>query len=334
MLEVVQVGVGPLGRMVVRFINERNALRETLRIVGAVDPAPDLVGKDLGSVSETAKLGVPIQPDIAAALEGRKADAAILTTVSDLERLVPQVEELAAAGLNIVSTCEELSFPRRTAPEAAEQLDRICREHGVTCLGTGVNPGFLMDLLPVVLTAPCQRVDRVEVQRVQDASSRRVPFQQKIGAGLTPEQFEKKKAEGTLRHVGLSESMDMIAHRMGWNLERTEEALEPVMATSEVTSGYAPIEAGMARGVEQISRAWSNGEEVIRLVFRAAVGEPESFDLVQIDGKPCIESRIAGGVNGDIATCAIVLNCIPLVVNAEPGFKTMVDLPPASFAVA
>ena len=329
---IVQVGVGPLGRYMVRFMHERNDAGADFKISAALDPAPDLVGKDLGDVSGIGPIGVTIRKDVQSALRRRKADVAVLTTVSDIKRLVGQVDALAAAGLNIVSTCEELSFPWRTASRAARRIDKICRAQGVTCLGTGVNPGYLMDLLPVALTAPCQRVDRIEVRRIQDASTRRVPFQQKIGAGLTRKQFKARQEEGTLRHVGLGESMDMIAHRLGWTLERTTESLKPVMAREEVSSGYMPIPKGVARGVEQISRAWAGGKEVIRLVFRAAVGEPESIDMVRIKGKPNLEMRIDGGVHGDIATCAIVLNCVQLVMQAEPGLKTMIDLPPAAFS--
>lgn len=332
MPRIVQVGVGPLGQNMVRFMQERNEAGSDFRIVGAVDPAPELVGKDLGEVCEMGRMGVSIRPDVASALGRRKADVAVLTTVSDIKRITGQVDALAAAGLNIVSTCEELSFPWRAATRSARKIDRLCRDRGVTCLGTGVNPGYLMDLLPVALTAPCQRVDRIEVHRIQDASTRRIPFQQKIGAGLTRRQFEAKQAEGTLRHVGLTESMDMIASRLGWQLERTTETLKPVMATKKVTSGYTPIPKGVARGVEQISRASAGGKEVIRLVFRAAVGEPESVDRIRIKGKPNLEMRIAGGVHGDIATCAIVLNCVERVMKAEPGLKTMIDLPPAAFS--
>ena len=323
MVNLVQIGLGPLGQKVVRFARER----EGLKYVGAVDPAPDKVGKDLGELCGVETLGVTISKDLVTALQGKVAGVAIITTVSSVEILVAQVEEAAKAKLDIVSTCEELSYCQGTFPEVAAKIHSICEAHGVSCVGTGVNPGFLMDYLPCVLTSVCQKVEKITVNRFQDASSRRIPFQQKIGAGLTPQQFQQKVAEGTLRHVGLAESVRMIGDSVGWKLDKYTESLEPIMALERVTTGHRPVEAGMTRGVEQIGRGWVNGKEVITLHFRAAVGEPESVDTIEIQGEPSFRSTIPGGVNGDIATCAIVINAIRAIQKTTPGLKSMLDLP-------
>jgi 2,4-diaminopentanoate dehydrogenase len=323
MVRVVQIGLGPLGQQIVRFALERNGIR----IVAAVDPADEKVGRDLGTLCSLKPLGVPVRPDLSSALRGKKAEVALLTTVSSLRKIEGQIREVAEAGLNIVSTCEELSFPWQTQPPIARRIDSLCRKYGVACVGTGVNPGFLMDYLPIVLSSVCQKVKRIRVTRIQDASKRRIPFQQKIGAGLTKAQFLAKAAEGTLRHVGLIESMHMIAHSMGWKLDRTLESLKPILADQTVTSGYTRIEAGIARGVEQIGRGYVGKKEVIRLHFRAAVGEPESTDTIEIDGNPKIRSVIQDGINGDIATCAITVNALRSISAIGPGLKTMLDLP-------
>lgn len=326
-MNIVQVGLGPLGQKCVRFALERGSIN----IVGAVDPAPDKAGRDLGEICGLDKLGVIVSKDLNSAIAGKQVDAAVLTTVSGLGEVESQIVQLAEARLNIVSTCEELSFPWQTGPEIAGNIDAVCKKNGVSCIGTGVNPGYLMDFLPTALTAVCQRVDKIRVTRYQDASVRRIPFQQKIGAGLTPQQFADKVKAGTLRHVGLTESMHMIAARMGWTLEKTTESLDPVMADTEITTGYAPIKPGMARGVEQIGRGFVNGAEVITLEFRAAVGEPESYDRVEITGEPNINSTIPGGVNGDIATCAITVNALRSIVAAQPGLRTMIDIPAVAY---
>lgn len=327
MAKIIIVGLGPLGIKTVQFA----ARRTSLQIAGAVDIAPQLVGQDLGVHCGLPPMGVRIAPTLEAALGRKRADCAVLTTVSSLARLEPQVAAAAACGLNVVSTCEELFFPFRTAPDIAARLDAVCREHGVTCLGTGVNPGFLMDFLPAVLTAVSQDVRKVTVLRVQDASVRRVPFQQKIGAGLTRAEFRRKQAAGTLRHVGLPESVHMIAHAMGWQLTKVTESLKPVLAEEPLASGFTPIAPGMARGVEQIGRGYVGGREVIKLHFRAAVGEPRSFDRIEIKGTPDTVSEIAGGVHGDLATCAIVLNAVRSVIAAGPGLKTMLDVPAVTY---
>jgi len=329
MVKLIQMGLGPVGQRIVRYALERPG--SGLKFVGAVDPAPDKVGKDLGELCGVAKLGVRVKKDLRSALGRRKADVALLSTVSGLKRIEPQVAELAQAGLNVVSTCEELAFPWRTAPRISRRIDAVCKRHGVSCLGTGVNPGFLMDSLPCALTAVCQNVKKVVVQRLQDAAPRRVPFQKKIGAGLTRAEFRRKVKQGVLRHVGLPESMDMIAARLGWKLTRSTEVIRPVMAERKITGGYVPIEPGMVCGVEQIGRAYVDKRQVIKLLFRAAVGEPRSVDIVEITGEPGIQSVIEGGVNGDVATCAIVVNAIASVVAAEPGLRTMVDVPLVAF---
>jgi 4-hydroxy-tetrahydrodipicolinate reductase len=327
MIDTVHVGIGPLGQKVLRYAVERGCFN----IVGAVDPDPQKAGKDLGELCGTEPLGITVRPTLDEALAKRSADVALLTTVSSLVALESQVAELAKAGLNIVSTCEELFFPWKTNPEVAGRIDRTCIQNSVACVGTGVNPGYLMDLLPTFLTGLCQNVRKVEVWRIQDASVRRIPFQQKIGAGLTLEEFEIKKKAGTLRHVGLPESVDFIAHRLGWTLDRSEETLEPVIAEKQIDSGYKPIAKGMARGVHQVGRGFVGSKEVITLNFKAAVGESESYDQVHLDAEPPIRSRIAGGVNGDIATCAITLNAVRSILQASPGLKTMAEIPPIAF---
>ena len=327
MIDTVHVGIGPLGQMVVRYALERGCFK----IVGAVDPDPQKAGRDLGELCGIKPLGIIVRSTLRDALGKRSADAALLTTVSSLAAIESQIAELAQAGLSIVSTCEELFFPWETNAEVAGRIDRECLANSVACVGTGVNPGYLMDLLPAFLTGLCQNVRKVEVWRVQDASVRRIPFQQKIGAGLTPEEFEIKKQAGTLRHVGLSESMDFIAHRLGWKLDRRIETLDPVIAETQIDSGYTPIAKGMARGVHQVGRGFVGEREVIALNFTAAVGEPDPYDQVRIDGDPPIQSRIAGGVNGDIATCAIALNTVRSILQAPPGLKTMADIPPIAF---
>lgn len=326
MIRVVQVGLGPLGQKVVQY----TLPREGIEIVGAVDPDPEKAGKDVGELCGGDSLGITIKKSLSEV--SSEADAAIVTTLSDLQKVEQQITALAAAGLDIVSTCEELSFPWQTQAETARRIDKTCQEHGVTCLGTGVNPGFLMDYLPAVLSSVCQKVERVEVHRVQDASSRRIPFQQKIGAGLSKEEFKAKEREGSLRHVGLPESVYMIAGAMNWKLDRVEEILEPVMADRTITSGYTDIEPGAACGLEQIGKGFIGDREVIRLHFRAAVGEAQSYDQVKVKGTPSFTSTIDGGVNGDVATSAITLNALASILKAGPGLKTMLDIPVPAYS--
>lgn len=327
-VKVVQIGLGPIGQRVVQFLSERKGLK----LVGAVDVDPAKVGRDAGEISGLGrKLRVPVSGSLADALKRSPADVAVLCTTSSLKKAAEQILEIVGRKLAVVSTCEELAYPWKTASGLARKLDEAAKKKKVAVLGTGVNPGFLMDYLPLAMTAISRRVDRVVVKRTQDASIRRVPFQQKIGAGLTPEQFEAKRQTGTLRHVGLTESIHMIAARLGWKLTRTEDVLSPILAEREITNGYVPIKPGMAAGVQQIGRGLIGDREVIRMEFRAAVGEPDPADTIEIHGEQTFRSVIAGGINGDVATCAITVNAIGQVLSAAPGLRTMADIAPVSY---
>lgn len=326
MTNILHIGLGALGKKVVRFAIERG-----FNVVGAVDTAPDIVGQDLGEVCGISHLGIKVSKDINEARKGKNAKVALVTTISSLEKLESQIEELLKANLNIVSTCEELSFPWNKYPMIARRIDDLCKKKGLVCIGTGVNPGYLMDLLPTVLSGICQEVHAIKVWRIQDASNRRTPFQAKIGSALTLEQFKRKQAEGTLGHVGLQESLGMIAYRLGWKLNRTTASLNPILAEKDIKSTPISIPKGMVRGVEQIARGFIEDRETITLIFRAAIGEPESYDRIKIEGIPKIDTKIEGGVNGDIATCAIVLNTIRSVLDSTPGLKTMCDITPVAY---
>jgi 4-hydroxy-tetrahydrodipicolinate reductase len=321
-VRVVQYGCGPVGCAAVRYAAER----PDLEIVGAIDVDENLVGKDLGEVAGIEKLGVIISADAAVVLSQSGADVALHTVSSSLKVTRQQIETCAAAGVHVVSSCEEMSFPYRQDPQTAAKIDKLAKEGKITALSTGVNPGFLMDAWPIFMTGVCQQVKRVKVVRIQNASSRRGPFQKKIGAGRTPEEFAELVASGTLKHVGLPESLAMIASALGWELDDITESIEPVMATAPVKTDFADVQLGQAVGVRQVGRGFRNGEELITLEFEAAVGAPESYDAVYITGIPNLEVVVKGGVHGDVATAAMLVNSIPRVIQAPPGLVTMKDM--------
>jgi len=201
----------------------------------------------------------------------------------------------------------------------------------VAVLGTGVNPGFAMDALPIALTAVCERVERVIVNRVQDARMRRLPFQQKIGAGLTTEQFQKKVDDGSLRHVGMTESIAMIADALGWTLDRITDDIQPKLATVTISSEFLAVDPGYVCGIIQDGCGFRKKEPVIKLHMEAYLGSPETYDSIEIEGSPSLSMKIAGGIHGDVATASIVVNSIPKVLDAPPGLRTMRDLALPSF---
>ena len=244
---------------------------------------------------------------------------------------MPQLEELLKQRVPVVSTAEELAYPAPVNRRRATRLDELAKKARVAVLGTGVNPGFAMDALPIALSAVCERVDRVVVQRVQDARIRRLPFQQKIGAGLTTEQFQKKVDDGSVRHVGLTESIAMIADAMGWTLDRITDEIQPKLATVTISSEYLAVDPGYDAGIIQDGIGYRKNEPVIKLHMEAYLGSPETFDSVDIEGSPNLSMKITGGIHGDVATASIAVNSIPKVLQASPGLHTMRDLPLPSF---
>jgi 2,4-diaminopentanoate dehydrogenase len=327
-IRVMLVGLGPIGAAVARQVIDRKGYQ----LVGAVDIDPNKTGRDAGEVLELGrKLRLKVSPEIGKTIKATKPDVAVLCTSSVLKAVVPEFEQVLKHRVPIVTTTEEAAYPSRANRRLAVRLDEAARKAKVAVLGTGVNPGFAMDALPIALTAVCERVDSIDVQRVQDARIRRLPFQQKIGAGLTTEQFARQVKAGTVRHVGFTESIQMIADALGWKIDRMTEDIEPKIAETTVASELLAVDPGYVAGLVQRAVGYVGGEPRIKLRLEAYLGAPESYELVVIEGSPRIHSRIDGGVHGDIATASMAINSIPAVIAAAPGFRTMRDMRLPSF---
>src|SRR6478735_7729063 len=327
-IRVLHYGLGPIGAAIVRQV----AARRGFKIVGAVDIDPAKVGRDLGEVAGVGRaLKVKVSNDARKTIKATKPDVVVLCTLSSLKKVTPQIEEILKLKVPIVSTTEELAYPTKSNMKYAAAIHAAAKKAKVAVLGTGVNPGFTMDALPITLTGVCERVDRIRIDRIQDARVRRLPFQQKIGAGLTREQFQKKVDDASVRHVGLAESVSMIADAMGWKLDQITDEIQPKIATETVSSEYLAVDAGYVCGIVQDGVGYRNGEPVITLHMEAYLGAPESYDAVEVKGSPALKMKIAGSVHGDIATASIAVNSIPKVLEAAPGLHTMRDLPIPSF---
>jgi 4-hydroxy-tetrahydrodipicolinate reductase len=327
-IRVLHFGLGPIGAAILKQVSERRGFK----VVGAVDVDPDKVGRDAGEVAGlSGRLGIRVSADPAKVLKSSRPHVAVLCTSSLLKEVMPQLDVILKSKTPIVATTEELAYPSYTHVRQARQIHAWAKKAKVGVLSTGVNPGFVMDALPIALTAVCDRVDRVTVNRIQDARIRRLPFQQKIGAGLTTEQFQKQKAEGSVRHVGFTQSIAMIADALGWTLDRISDEVQPKLASVTTSSEFLAVDPGYVCGIVQDGVGYRKGEALIRLHMEAYLGAPETYDEIEIDGSPRLAVRIAGGVHGDLATTAIVVNSIPKVLNAAPGLHTMRDLPLPSF---
>jgi 4-hydroxy-tetrahydrodipicolinate reductase len=322
-IKVLHVGLGPIGAAVAKQV----AARKGLTIVGAVDLDPAKAGQDLGDVCGAGrKLRIKVTSDLARTIKAVKPDVAVLCTSSSLKKVVPEFETVLKLKVPIVSTTEELAYPVKSNAAAARRIHALATRARVAVLGTGVNPGFVMDALPIALTGVCESVTALEIDRVQDARIRRLPFQLKIGAGLTREEFLAKVKDGTVRHVGLTESITMIADALGWKLDKVTDEIQPKLATERTSSEFLTVEPGLVAGLIQDGTGFRKGKAIIRLHMEAYLGAPESYDAVRVTGNPPLNMKIVGGVHGDVATASIVVNSIPKVIQAAPGLRTMRDM--------
>jgi 4-hydroxy-tetrahydrodipicolinate reductase len=321
-VRVLQVGLGAIGCGIARRVRQRFGLD----LVGAVDVRPDLAGRDLGELIGAGRLDLPVLDSLEAAIDRTAPDLVMNATGSRLPAIVDQLRAPLEAGIAVVSTCEELSYPYHRYPALAAELDALARERRAVLLGTGINPGFVMDKLVVTLLAACASVRAVRVGRIVDAGTRRESFQRKIGAGMAPSDFERQREE--LGHVGLPESAHMLADVIGVGPARTlRDELRPVRAERRLTSRYLEIEVGQVAGIDQTVTITEGSVERVRMELKMYVGADRPRDEVSVDGSPPLEMVIPSGVPGDEGTAAVAVSCAQLVPELPFGLCTMLDVP-------
>jgi 4-hydroxy-tetrahydrodipicolinate reductase len=324
-IRVVHFGVGAIGARAVRACLSN----PDIEVVGAIDAHPSKQGRDLGEVTGVGhSLGIPIQYDAEGLLRDVYADVIVHSTGSSLTEIYPQLMAIIAAEKSVVSTCEELFFPWARYPDIAAKIDRRAKDAGVRVLGTGVNPGFVMDTLPLVMLNAVHTLRAITIERVVDLKTRRIQLQRKAGVGLSAAGFKQGASDGAIGHVGLRESLHMIADTLFWRLEDVVETIEPVLSRDRLKTEIFSIDKGYAIGLKQTARGISNGQEVIRLDLEMSLGAKDPHDGVTIDGDPPLRLTIPGGIQGDEATAALVANCVPAVARSRhTGLIAMRDLP-------
>jgi hypothetical protein len=297
-----------------------------VRLVGVVDADPAKAGRDLGEILGEGRVGMPIDADLGAMLSRARPEVTVLSTTSDIAALRPTLERCLESGTHVVTSCENLASPELLEGDLARKIDEACRKTGVVVLATGVNPGFAMDRLPVMLSQATRNIRRVRVTRVVDAASRRAQLQAKAGIGLSAKEFSGAVHEGRVGHAGLGASLRLVAKGLGVALDRTAETLRPLIAeTPSASSVLGPVSAGAVRGIYQVARGYRGDTELITLELIIALDEPNARDTIDIVGEPPL--HFSGELPGDHCTVATILSAIPLVVNMIPGLRTVLDLP-------
>ena len=308
-IPVIIQGLGPMGKEILKAANQD----PKLSVVGVVDIDSSLVGTRLRD-HDLEPGNIVVSPILET---GDSADVVLHATGSYLESVASQIQDALAKGFNVVSTCEELSFPFIRHPSISETLNGLALDRGLTVVGTGVNPGFLMDRLPLAMASISHSIQSIRVERVQDPTSRRRPFQVKVGMGISAKEFEELASSGSFGHVGLEESARLIAAGLEWDIEDWDHNIEPVLAeTGEKVNGL----------IESLKASTADGR-TLTLHFSAHSSVDESFDAIKIEGMPDVNLKITGGVAGDDATAASVLQAARVVKSARTGLISILELP-------
>jgi hypothetical protein len=322
-------GLGAMGSGMAKLMLEKKGIR----IVGAIEKRPEYLGKDLGEVLRLGKnLGVIVLKDPETVLSDARADVVLIATHSFVDRVYPQITQAIEHGANVITVAEEMTYPWTRWSDICSMIDKIAKEHKVTVLGTGVNPGFVLDTLVIVLTAVCAEVSEITAVRINDLSPYGPSVLNSQGVGISPSAFEEGVRDGTIvGHVGFPESIAMICARLGVKLDKIEESREPIISKTQRETPYVKVSPGNVAGCKQVARGYANGKLFITLEHPQQIHPEaenvETGDFININGRPGINLSIKPEIAGGIATTAIAINMIPVVVNASPGLAKMTSLP-------
>ena len=320
---VVVMGLGFIGQEIAKAAHAS----PEVRLVGAVDRSPLLVGRKVGELIGVPSVAFQVSAELDEAL-GRHRGAVLLhATGSQLPQVMEQLLEAIRAGVSVVSTCEELAFPYLRHPQLAERLEREAKKANVSVLGTGVNPGFVLDRLVATAGQVCARVRRVSALRVVDARTRREALQRKIGAGLKEEEFIQLMEKDQIGHIGLAESAALCALGLGIECDDFEEEIAPMIADEDISGAAFPVPKGRVAGIHQSAVGLQGEQEKVRLELTLAVGAENPRDAISIESEPSIELEVKGGVAGDRATANLVVNAAPRMTSADRGLLTVLELP-------
>lgn len=335
-IKVAVFGTGHMGSGIIKLLLQKQGID----ICGVYSKRKERAGQDVGElVGLERKIGVTVTADYVSLLRTTKPDIVIQSTSSTMKDAYTEMESIVKSGANVISIAEEAAYPWYGSADLARQLDRLAAEHKVTILGTGINPGFVLDLLIIVLTGVCYRVDKIVASRINDLS----PYGHSVlttqGVNLKPEDFEKGVRDGSVvGHFGFPESMSMIAAALGWKLDKIEQFREPIVSSVRRESAIGTIQPGYTAGCRHTGIGYMNGKKVIELIHPQQV-HPElekigTGDYIEIHGDPTIKFSGVPEIPGGVGTIALAVNMIPKVLDAEPGFKSMADLPVPSALMA
>lgn len=321
-IPVILYGLGPIGRGIGRALAEE----PRLQTIGAVDIDTAIIGRLLNEVCDADLPPLPVVGSLDET-EARPGAVLLQATVSKLEAARPQLLDAIARGYHVVSTSEELVWPWDDYPQMAAEIDQAARAAGVTVLGIGVNPGFVMDTLPVLLSRAAGAIEAVHVSRIVDLTERRLQLQRKNGLGQNVSRVQNMLDKEAIGHVGLTTSLQMLAAGLGWRLDVVDIESRALAAETATRTDHIQIPAGKCVGIRQRAQGFVRGAPriILKLVMEANV-EGGTRDEILIDGDQCLRLRL-DGLHGDLATAALIVNQALHVQSMPAGLQTMLSAP-------
>lgn len=328
-VRVAVLGTGQMGSGIIRLILEKTGID----LVGVYGKRADRAGTDVGNIIGLDKeLGVKLTNDLPGMLEEKKPHIVLQATCSKVVDAADEIRTILKSGANVISIAEEMSFPAYEAPELTQEFDKLALENKVTVLGTGINPGFVLDLLVISLTGVCYKVESITAKRINDLSPYGPSVLTTQGVGIKPEEFKAGVKDGSVvGHFGFPESISMIARALGWEIDKIEQKREPIVSNVKRETEFVKIEPGLTAGCTHTAVGYMNGKPVIHLIHPQQVHphleNVETGDYIEIKGTPDIKFSSGPEIPGGMGTIALAVNMIPQVISSEPGMKTMADLP-------
>jgi hypothetical protein len=329
-IRVIQFGLGEIGITIAKAVLKYN---DKFELVGCVDSAPDKIQRDIGELLEPGNIyNLPVVGSVAG-LRRKKADVVIHSAVSFLPEAADQVAMLMEHGYNVITTAEELFFLRRRDPKLFKKLDGIARRRKVRLLATGINPGFVMDSLVLMLTAPCVAVRGIRVERMVNLGRRRLALQRKLGVGLTPEEFLERAQTGRFGPIGLTDSADFLAHHLGVQYDDIRSNMRPVVADHDYRGDDVFVAMNHVVGVRHEVVVEKGGQEIVTLRLTMRIDASIEYDAVFVDADPPVSMVINNGIMGDVASVGMVLNQVGTLLDSQPGYHDMADVKIPHFAM-
>lgn len=328
-IRTIHYGLGSIGVEAVRLA----MMRDDFEVVAAIDTHPARAGKDLATILGLEDSpGVTVTYDPESVLRHAAADLVLHSTSASLTSAFPELMQITAAGKNVISNCPGLAFPWVHYPEIAQKLDQQARQAGTCILAAGVGPGFIADIIPMLLTLACQQVKSLRIRRVVNVADRLLEMREQTGIGLSQEGFKRAVDSGLIGLTGGRESAALLADTLGWRIDDLRETLEPFVADDRIKTDDLAVDKGYVSGLKQRTIGLVGGNEVIAIEMETRLEPADPKDEIIIDGQPPLHMVIPGGIKTEAASAALMINCAPAVVRGQHrGLVSMRDLPIAPY---